>query len=192
MNFVPTLSRERDRQNDEAEACGNASAFSEAGPRTAEPPRTARSIGSDPSFLDALVWPLINAMREQLLRSGELLACLKEQPTGEPPPDEQLGRMEAAVDERLRHIQAAEAERMARQTLLALVLRWPEGTPLSEILTRLPAEYAPMMASLAQENAKVAKRIQTALEGKHARLSRWHSLTRRRRGLALQTQDTSR
>jgi flagellar biosynthesis/type III secretory pathway chaperone len=120
-----------------------------------------------------LIQNLIEGLREELKQYGEMLAMLDQQ-------QEMLIRRVtqellsnvASIHAQGTAIQAARHEREQRRLHLARFLALPERATFSQLLTRLPLHYQPLLQALVQENNDLLHRVQQRVRQNHLLLHR--------------------
>ncbi len=123
---------------------------------------------------------LIAALRDELQQYGEMLALLEREQ------DLVLRRASAELLESVNSIQAqaaaiqgARAHREQCHAALAAEIGCPAGTALTELLTRLPGDYQPLVDALIRENNHLLIRVQHRARQNHLLLSRSLELMQR-------------
>ena len=132
---------------------------------TAARPCQTRARTAPPPPLEALVPSLIEAMRQELLHWGEMLAFLSEWKSRlEALTEHSLDEIEIAIDRQSQAIQAARARRAKWQRRVRQELNAPGDLSFSQVIVLLPTEYQAVVASLEHENGRLAARIQARLQ----------------------------
>ena len=115
----------------------------------------------------------IEALREELKQYGEMLALLEQeqdlvmqrQTVGIPP-------CVAVINAQSDTLQTVRMVREQRRRHLARTLSLNEDCSLRELISRLPAEYQPLVQALIQENKELLVRVQHRARQNHLLLSR--------------------
>jgi hypothetical protein len=106
--------------------------------------------------LEILVCRLIEALRAELLHSGEMLALANEWKSGvEAAAAASVEQIELALDDAFQALQAARAWRTTCQLRVRKELQTSATLPFSQIIARLPAKYQALVASLEHENERL-------------------------------------
>jgi len=116
---------------------------------------------------------LIEALREELKQYGEMLALLDQeqdlvmqrQTVGLPP-------CVSAINAQADTLQTVREVREQRRRHLARLLNLDEDTGFRELISRLPADYRPLLQALVQENKELVVRVQQRARQNHLLLSR--------------------
>src|SRR5262245_2054584 len=116
---------------------------------------------------------LIEALREELKQYGEMLALLDQeqdlvmqrQTVGLPP-------CVAAINAQADTVQTVREVREQRRRHLARTLNLSEDTGFRDLISRLPADYQPLLQALVQENKELVVRVQQRARQNHLLLSR--------------------
>jgi flagellar biosynthesis/type III secretory pathway chaperone len=115
----------------------------------------------------------IEALREELKQYGEMLALLDQeqdlvmqrQTVGIPP-------CVTAINAQSDTLQTVRMVREQRRRHLARTLALSEDCSFRELISRLPAEYQPLVQALVQENKELLVRVQQRARQNHLLLSR--------------------
>ena len=115
----------------------------------------------------------IEALREELKQYGEMLALLDQEQdlvmqretVGIPP-------CVTAINAQSDTLQTVRMVREQRRRHLARTLSLSEDCSFRELISRLPAEYQPLVQALVQENKELLVRVQQRARQNHLLLSR--------------------
>ena len=123
---------------------------------------------------------LIDALREELKEYGEMLALLdQQQDLVMHRRTQDLLQCVAATHAQSETIAAARREREQHQRHLNLRFGLAEDANFTELVSRLPAEYRPLVQALVQENNELLVRVQQRARQNHLLLSRVVELMQR-------------
>ena len=116
---------------------------------------------------------LIEALREELKQYGEMLALLdQEQELVIQRQTSGIPSCVTAINAQAETLNAVRHEREQRRRQLARTLQLGEETCFSELTSRLPAQYQPLLQALVQENKELLVRVQQRARQNHLLLSR--------------------
>jgi hypothetical protein len=116
---------------------------------------------------------LIQALREELQQSGEMLARLEEQQgCASPQSYEDLLQATAAIETQSQTMQRARRLRIESLEEVACSLNLPGEATVGEIILKLPADYRPLLTALVHENNESLGRIHHRSRQNHSLLSR--------------------
>jgi flagellar biosynthesis/type III secretory pathway chaperone len=116
---------------------------------------------------------LIEALREELKQYGEMLALLdQEQELVMQRQTSEIPSCVTAINAQAETLNAVRHEREQRRRQMARTLQLGEETCFSELTSRLPAPYQPLLQALAQENKELLVRVQQRARQNHLLLSR--------------------
>jgi len=128
---------------------------------------------------------LIQALREELQQSGEMLARLEEQQGyASPQTYEDLLQATAAIETQSQTMQRARRLRIESLAEVARSLNLAGEATVGEIILNLPADYRPLLTALVQENNESLGRIHHRSRQNHSLLSRSLELMSRLQGNA--------
>ena len=116
---------------------------------------------------------LIEALREELKQYGEMLALLdQEQDLVMQRQTIGISPCVSAINAQAETLQVVRQEREQRRRHLARTLRLSEEINFKELISRLPADYQPLIQALVQENKELLFRVQQRARQNHLLLSR--------------------
>jgi hypothetical protein len=123
--------------------------------------------------MTATLEPIVEALRNELQQSGEMLALLEAQHHAVA--QGQAGSLLtsiSAVEAQSRAMQEARHARETQQQRLAWAVSQPEAAAFHELLPRLPGEYRPLLSALVQELNQLHGRIRQVAEQNQGQLRR--------------------
>ena len=116
---------------------------------------------------------LIESLREELKQYGEMLALLdQEQELVMHRQTIGISPCVTAINAQADTLQAVRQEREQRRRHLAHLLQVPEEISFKELISRLPAQYRPLIQALVEENKELLVRVQQRARQNHLLLSR--------------------